>query len=297
MESYNSICNICNTQLFNSVSNVVDHTVSRETFSIRECDNCKFRVTQFQTEKPLSYFYESSDYISHTDSKTGFFNNLYQIVRNYTLRSKMNLVNSFGIVEKIFDYGCGTGHFLAYAKKGLNVEVFGLEPSTGARGIAIKSGINVYENEKSFREAVPRETFSAITLWHVLEHLPKLNESIEFLKSYMNKQSTLFIAVPNHTSYDAQYYKEFWAAYDVPIHLYHFSPSSIQMLMEKHGLELIKTKPMWFDAFYVSMLSDKYKSGKIKYLKAFYIGFVSNLKALFKPGTCSSQIYIFKLKS
>jgi 2-polyprenyl-3-methyl-5-hydroxy-6-metoxy-1,4-benzoquinol methylase len=295
-EKFNYTCNICNSQEFINFLDVVDYTVSRETFKLMKCSSCHFLSTQFEANKPLSYYYESSEYISHTDSKKGVFNKLYQLVRNRTLNSKLRLVLAYGSLGKLLDYGCGTGHFLNHSITKEKVLGFGIEPSQSARQIATRNGAMVLADEEAFRSAVPRETFNAITLWHVLEHLPRLNESIAFIKSYMNNDSTLFIAVPNHESYDAKYYKEYWAAYDVPIHLYHFNPKSIVQLMDKHNFHLVEMKPMWFDAFYVSMLSEKYKSGKINYLKAFMIGLISNYKALLKPGTCSSQIYVFKLK-
>jgi 2-polyprenyl-3-methyl-5-hydroxy-6-metoxy-1,4-benzoquinol methylase len=292
---YNDICNICSLQIFGDFIDVLDYTVSRETFSVVECKSCGFVCTQFDTEKNLGYYYDSPDYISHTNSNRGLFNSIYQRVRTYTLGRKYSLVKSYGRVNSVLDFGCGTGHFLDYCrKKGL--ESYGVEPSDSARDIALKEGLKVVSDIREFESKVSRETFDAISLWHVLEHIPNLNETIDFLKSKMNKDSNLFIAVPNHTSLDAKYYKEYWAAYDVPRHLYHFSPETIQKLMSNHGLEMIGVKPMWFDAYYVAMLSEKYKNGKINYLKALWHGFRSNLNALFNSGQCSSQIYIFKKK-
>jgi 2-polyprenyl-3-methyl-5-hydroxy-6-metoxy-1,4-benzoquinol methylase len=292
---YNDICKICNVQLLNSYLNVQDHTVSRETFSLVKCNSCGFLATQFDTDKDLGYFYDSPHYISHTNSSSGVFDGLYQKVRSYTLGSKFRLLNSYFKVNSIMDYGSGTGHFLSYCKS-KSLDCYGIEPSDSARQIAITNGLNVFKNIYEFNASVSRETFDAITLWHVLEHVPDLNETVDFLISRMHKDSTLFIAVPNHTSLDAKHYKENWAAFDVPRHLYHFSPDSIRQLMLNHSLEMIGMKPMWFDAYYVAMLSEKYKNGKINYLKAIWQGFRSNLNALFNRGECSSQIYIFKKK-
>ena len=93
-------------------------------------------------------------------------------------------------------------------------------------------------------------------------------------------------------SFDAKHYKEFWAAYDLPIHLYHFTPDDIKRLFAQYDMELEEMLPMKFDSYYVSMLSEKYKGGNI--VKAFWNGWRSNLKA--KEGSYSSQIYILKKK-
>jgi predicted SAM-dependent methyltransferase len=292
---YNSSCKICSLQTIRETKKITDYTVSRETFDVVTCQGCGFVYTQFETEQDLGYFYDSPEYISHTNSEKGLFNSLYQKVRTYTLGKKFKLINAYGTVNSLFDYGSGTGHFLQYCKS-KRLEANGIEPSDSARAIALSNGLSVVADISKFNSEVSRETFDAITLWHVLEHVPDLNETIDFLKSRMHKDSTLFIAVPNHTSGDAKYYKEHWAAYDVPRHLYHFSPDSIQKLMSNHDLEMVGMKPMWFDAYYVAMLSEKYKNGKISYLKAVWHGFRSNLNALFNSGECSSQIYIFKKK-
>jgi SAM-dependent methyltransferase len=292
---YNDICKVCNVQLFTKLLTVKDYTVSRETFAVVKCKSCGFVCTQFETNKDLGYFYDSPEYISHTNSDKGLFNSIYQGVRSYTLGRKFSLLKSYGTVNSVLDYGSGTGHFLSYCNS-KKLDCYGIEPSDSARAIAINAGLKVISNFEIFKSEVSRETFDAISLWHVLEHVPDLNETIDFLKSRMHKDSTLFIAVPNHTSGDAKYYKEHWAAFDVPRHLYHFSPDSIQKLMSNHDLEMVGMKPMWFDAYYVAMLSEKYKNGKISYLKAVWHGFRSNLNALFNSGECSSQIYIFKKK-
>jgi SAM-dependent methyltransferase len=292
---YNDTCKVCNLQTFSNIQKIVDYTVSRETFNVVKCGSCGFVCTQFDTDKDLGYFYDSPEYISHTNSDEGLFNRIYQRVRSYTLGRKFAMLKSYGSVNSILDYGSGTGHFLTYCKS-RNLDCYGIEPSDSARVIALGSGLKVFKDIDKFKLEVSRETFDAISLWHVLEHVPDLNETIDFLKSRMHKDSTLFIAVPNHTSGDAKYYKEHWAAYDVPRHLYHFSPESIQKLMSNHGLEMVGMKPMWFDAYYVALLSEKYKNGKISYIKAIWHGFKSNLNASFNRGECSSQIYIFKKK-
>jgi predicted SAM-dependent methyltransferase len=169
------------------------------------------------------------------------------------------------------------------------VYVSGIEPDPDARAAAQRLHGIALKTEQSLKE-FNAASFSVITLWHVLEHLHDLNDNISSIKRLLKDSGKLIVAVPNHTSYDAQYYKEYWAAYDVPRHLYHFNPDSIGRLFEKHGFVLETTKPMKWDAYYVSMLSEKYKSGSTNYLNSFFRAFVSNARA--HHSRFSSQIYI-----
>ena len=132
-----------------------------------------------------------------------------------------------------------------------------------------------------------------ITLWHVLEHVHDLHNYLQQFKKLLKQDGRLLIAVPNYTSFDASVYKEYWAAYDVPRHLYHFSPFSMNLLINRNGMRVVKYRPMWFDSFYVSFLSSKYKNaGRTNWITASWNGTVSNLKALFNKKKCSSVTYI-----
>jgi hypothetical protein len=172
---------------------------------------------------------------------------------------------------------------------------FGMEPDAGARSFATQMGLQVYEDKKDLSTTVATGSLDAITLWHVLEHVTDLTETLRFFNESLKRSGVLIVAVPNHISWDAKHYKEFWAAYDVPRHLYHFEPSTITNLMERAGFSLIESKSMKFDSFYVSMLSEKYKHGSIRYLNAFIQGLRSNLAAK-SAGEYSSVIYVFKKK-
>ena len=204
----------------------------------------------------------------------------------------MNLINAFASEEKVLlDIGCGTGDFLETAQQN-KWQVSGIEPNEKARQIANKkTNQSVYETKDLSKFA--HNSFDVITLWHVLEHLPNLEDHIETFKKLLKPNGTLVIAVPNYNSFDAKYYKQFWAAYDVPRHLWHFNQTSISKLVATQSFLVEKVKPMWFDAFYVSMLSEKYKSGKINPIKGFFIGLRSNMKAL-RSKEASSLIYIIK---
>lgn len=264
-----------------------DFLVSGESFSLVWEEKKRFLKTTPQPQE-LSKYYESNDYISHTDSKKGILNFLYQAVKNYSLRKKVRLINNqnFG-VGTLLDIGAGTGDFLKYAKD-KNWNVHGVEVNDKARQLAFEKGIFLKESLNDFEGS----QFDIVTLWHVLEHLPNLEKTISQLEALVKEGGTLIIAVPNFNSYDAKFYKEFWAAYDVPRHLWHFSQESMKLLFSSK-MTLAKTKPMIFDAFYVSLISEKYKTGNTFSLKAFWIGLCSNLRAC-KTKEYSSLIYVFK---
>ena len=243
----------------------------------------------------LSGYYESDAYISHTDSKKTATEKGYQLVKKIALNSKLKLINSFKTTDKnLLDVGCGTGDFLLICKNN-GWKVIGVEPNVKAK-ITAENKLNgepasvIYSE---INEIKSEAKFDVITLWHVLEHIPNLDNYIAILKMQLKPDGILVVAVPNYKSYDANYYKQFWAAFDVPRHLWHFSKKSIQLLFEKHKMNVTTILPMWFDSFYVSLLSEKYKNGKINFLRAFYIGLISNINAMGSKEH-SSLIYIIK---
>lgn len=286
-------CPVCKSESFNPFLTCKDYTVSQEAFNIVSCISCNFKFTNPRPEDDkIGEYYKSEDYISHSNTSKGIISKLYKSVRNYTLNKKLKLISSYVSRGTVLDYGCGTGMFLNVCQKA-GWKSFGMEPDEGARKIGSEMGLNVFSDKGKIETYVGSERFDVITLWHVLEHVTDLEETLNFFKAKLNQNGALIIAVPNYTSYDAKHYKEFWAAYDVPRHLYHFEIETIQKLLHPYGFKLIETKPMKFDSFYVSMLSEKYKTGSIKYFNAFLSGLKSNLRAK-QAKDYSSFIYIFK---
>ena len=286
-------CPVCRSENIQFSLSAKDHTVSQNAFPVWQCNACSARFTQdAPSENEIGAYYASEDYVSHSDTKKGLVNRLYHMVRQRTMKSKRRLVvNETGKVKgTILDIGCGTGAFL-HNMQNAGWSVTGLEPDSAAR---TKAGelyhIAPFDTPKLFELSLVG--YDAITMWHVLEHVHNLHGYLQKINNIIAPGGRLFIAVPNYTSYDAGYYKEHWAAWDVPRHLYHFSPASMELLLNKYNLKLLDCKPMWYDSFYVSMLSEQYKNGKGNLIRALWIGFISNLKAMGNKRKCSSVIYV-----
>lgn len=252
-----------------------DHTLSKKQFELYHHPRWDMLVTHPQPEvSELPDYYESEEYISHTDASQTLFEKLYQLVKSYMIDTKLGWIQKeMPGKGSILDIGAGTGDFLVRAKK-RGWKVSGAEPNPKARELTYKKGIRLNSDTSGFAS----NSFDVITMWHVLEHVPDLEAQFVELKRLLKEDGVLVIAVPNYKSYDAQKYKEHWAAYDVPRHLWHFSGSSIEKLLSPFGFNLTSKKPLVFDSFYVSLLSEKYKSGKINFVKGIYNGLISNLK-------------------
>lgn len=296
MINYQS-CPCCGSAHIQQQLNVKDHTVSQQFFSIWQCSDCTLRFTQSVPGLgEIGAYYQSDNYISHTDTKEGIINRLYHAVRKRTLQRKLQLIKRTTGRQQgvIVDIGAGTGAFL-HTMQQARWQVQGIEPDENTRQRAKELyGLSLDNPDKL--NTLASSHFDAVTMWHVLEHVHDLHGYIENIKRIVKPGGKIIIAVPNYTSYDATVYKNNWAAYDVPRHLYHFSPTAMQQLLKKHNLTLKDTLPMWYDSFYVSMLSEQYKTGRSNHAKAIFNGLISNLKAAFNRKKCSSLIYIIDKK-
>ena len=287
----------------------VDHTVSKKEFSILIDESSELLVTSPRPkDESLGAYYKSENYISHTDSQQSLFDKIYQFVKRYSIAKKVKLVDSFfthnSSQKTVLDIGCGTGDFLLACQK-RDYNIFGVEPNEKAKILAENKLNNLLTRAQSrtnlssknifsfIQELDTTQQFDCITMWHVLEHIPNLTEYISSLKKFLKPNGTLIIAVPNYKSFDAEYYGKFWAAFDLPRHLWHFSKKSISLLFEKEKMKVTKTIPMKFDSFYVSLLSEKNRTKKSNSFKAFFIGLKSNMKAK-RTNEYSSIIYIIQ---
>lgn len=291
-------CPICKGTTFSPWFSGTDYVVSRETFSIVSCETCGFKFTNPRpVEKEIGKYYESENYIYHSNKKKGLFLQVYHLVRNYAINKKVKLINSLTNSDNeryILDYGCGTGEFLNACKKN-GWKTKGIEVSPIAR----KYGSDYFKLDIEDLPAISKikdRSIDIITLWHVLEHVHRLKETILELRRILKPEGRILIAVPNCSSEDASYYGKYWAAYDLPRHLSHFTPEDIQNLFSSHDMKVEKMLPLFFDAFYVSMLSEKYKSGSMNYISGLFHGLKSNLKAMNNKSRFSSLIYVCKNK-
>lgn len=252
-------CPICGNSAFSPVVSCQDYTVSHETFQVVKCNSCSLLITNPRPDAAdLPAYYQSTAYISHQRKAQSVMDRIYLTARQFTLKWKHSLINKYAANRPLtlLDYGCGTGEFVRFTRSN-NWQSIGYEPSSEARThAATEIQRYIYASIKEITSNAP---YSVITLWHVLEHIEELNDTITLLKNVAAPEATIFIAVPNHNSKDAKHYQQHWAAYDVPRHLWHFSVESMKTLLTSHGLKLKTVLPMKLDAYYVSMLSEKYK--------------------------------------
>jgi 2-polyprenyl-3-methyl-5-hydroxy-6-metoxy-1,4-benzoquinol methylase len=289
-----SVCPICSSASFTKFLSAKDHTTTGEQFEIVKCAKCDFTLTNARPDiNAIGKYYQSEKYISHTGGSKSLFDKVYVLARKITLGWKLKLINKYKPTSTILDYGCGTGEFLHHLKSHGWIAT-GVEPSKSARQKATSLlKTSVFESI----DKIKGKQFDIITLWHVLEHIHDLNEKLLSIKSLLKQDGIIFIAVPNHEAPDAKKYGAYWAGYDVPRHLWHFSKDSMKKLFDKTGLELIGVHPMKLDAYYVSLLSEGYKhpnqSKIVNAFKAIVNGLSSNIAAA-KDQNHSSLIYIAK---
>ena len=295
---HKSVCPLCGSTQMNSYLSCKDYLASKETFDIYKCQSCSFAFTQdFPVEAEIGKYYDAPEYVSHSDTNKGIINYLYHKVRKISLKSKARLVSHFSGLKKgiLLDIGSGTGYFLNKMKEHKWL-VTGVEKSDGARLYA-KQKFDIDTQVSDYLYEIAPESKDVITMWHVLEHLEKLDDVMSKIVNIVKDEGTILIALPNKDSLDASHYKEYWAAYDVPRHLWHFSPSDFEQLTNKYKLELIEMKPMYFDVFYISMLSEKNKGTLLGSVIGLCKGFIFYLRSIGKVEKCSSVVYILKKKS
>lgn len=296
MEVLNRIsCPLCHNEQIVEEVTCMDHLVSCKPFLLCRCLECGFLFTQnAPSTEAMSKFYESEDYISHSDTKKGVMNRLYHHARQLNLKRKARLVrkHTSKLTGRLLDVGTGTGYF-PHIMQQLGWQVEAMEQSAAARFFA-KEQFQLEVMSKNEWNQLSTESFDAITLWHVMEHLHELNYTWDEINRTLSPDGCLIIAVPNVSSWDAKYYQSDWAAYDVPRHLWHFSPENMLLLAKKHGFELEKIYPMAMDAFYISILSEKNKLHTMPFFRGMWMGFRAWLHCLSDKKQSSSLIYVFK---
>lgn len=285
-----STCPSCGGNTFTPHLSAVDHTYSKLEFKLVKCTTCDLVFTNPRpVENENGNYYKSADYISHTNSTKGIIGILYRWVRNINLKRKVKVLKKHNSGKEVLDIGCGTGYF-PKAINAAGYKAVGVEPDPDALKFAVENNkIEAYPLEKL---AIFNRQFDTVTMWHVLEHVYHLRDQLETIKGLIKPGGLFVIALPNYKSFDGTHYKEAWAGYDVPRHLYHFEEKTVKGLLNSFGFDLADVLPMKFDAYYVSMLSEKHKGGSM--LTAFFKGRKSNAMARKKVHPWSSQIYVFK---
>jgi len=289
-----NVCPVCGSVRFTEVLKCTDQLISKSDFGIRECVNCRVRMTNPRPdETKISFFYDSPEYISHDSEKHDIFSRIYTIARGINIRKKYRIVQRFTKGNELLDVGCGTGEFLHYCQQN-KMNCQGVEPNVKARSFGLKHYfLNI---EESLDNIHGEKKFDTITLWHVLEHFHDPFKTLNQIGDILKDSGVIIIALPNYCSFDARYYKEFWAAYDVPRHLFHFNSGAFLKLAAKTGFICTKIYSQKMDAFYISVLSEKYKKKKFHLFSGFFIGLLSNILALFTNNGTSSQIFILSKK-
>lgn len=288
-------CPVCNGHRLSVFLEIPDYFLSGDVFPLSECLDCGMLFTNPRPEdEMLGAYYKSDDYVSHSNTKKGLMFRIYHLVRKYNFAQKFRMISTLSPGKKILDVGCATGGFLGYFKK-RGWQGCGIEPDAAARRVAIETeGLEVFD-EDGLR-SLPAKSFDVITMWHVLEHVPAPRERMQQLEALLKDDGLLVVAVPNPASFDAAHYGKFWAGYDVPRHLLHFKPKVAREFFTNVNFELIGIRPMKFDAYYVSLLSEKYKNGKVSFPNALKIGWTSNRRAKKNENNFSSLIYLLRKK-
>lgn len=290
-------CPLCGGKSLSKAFSAVDRLASQEAFEIWECGNCGFKLTQdAPNDQEIGRYYESQDYISHTDTNQGLMNKLYHIARNMMLTAKAgHVTRATGLRQGwLLDIGSGTGYF-AHLMTEWGWTVRAIEKSAEARAFAAKHFGLKSDGEEAF-EGLQAKEFDAITLWHVLEHMQNLDKMGDNLNIWLKDEGALVIAVPNHQATDAKHYGADWAAWDVPRHLWHFTPATMKLFAEKHGFRIVKTIPMPLDGFYVSMLSEQRLGHKFSFLRGLWAGLCAWVSSWGHKERSSSLIFILKKK-
>jgi ubiquinone/menaquinone biosynthesis C-methylase UbiE len=292
---HHNVCPLCSSEKIALHFSCNDHFISKKDFSIFKCSACGFLFTQdYPEETEIAQYYESDNYISHSDISEGFSNKLYRVARGIMLRKKKNLIGKITRLKKgtILDIGSGTGYFAATMKRA-GWMARGIEINEKARNFSA-SNFELEVDSPDRITSYESNSFDCVTLWHVLEHFHDPFKNISEIYRLLKPGAVCVVALPNCNSYDANHYKRFWAAWDVPRHLWHFQPSTFRIFSEKSGFILENLKILPLDVFYISLLSERYKGSSMAFFKAMSKAFIFALRSGYNRNRASSEIYILR---
>jgi 2-polyprenyl-3-methyl-5-hydroxy-6-metoxy-1,4-benzoquinol methylase len=288
-------CPLCLSEMISVHFRCTDHFISKEVFDIARCSSCGFLFTQdYPDENEITRYYESVDYISHSDTSKGLLNKLYHLVRQFMLIRKKSIVTKATGLKtgNLLDIGSGTGHFASVMKKsGWNVK--GIEINEKARKSSSSAfGLDIYSPDEI--SGFEKQSLDCVTLWHVLEHLPNPEEYLLNIFNILKTGGVCIAALPNSSSFDAKFYRNFWAAFDVPRHLWHFDTSTFTLFSEKSPLRIERMSVLPFDVFYISLLSERYRGSQFPFIRGLMSGTCFAFLSLFNSNRSSSVIYILR---
>ena len=292
---HHNVCPLCSSEKIGLQLVCTDHFISKKEFTIFKCSDCDFSFTQdYPEETEIARYYESDSYISHSDTSEGFSNKLYRIARRVMLTRKKWLIKKFTGLNKgtILDIGSGTGHFVG-TMKNAGWQAKGIEINEKARNFTLSHfGLEVFTPDKI--STFESDSFDCITLWHVFEHFHDPFNYISEICRILKPGAICVIALPNCSSYDAKHYNRFWAAWDVPRHLWHFNPATFRLFSEKTGFLLKDLRILPLDVFYISQMSEKYKSSSLPFMKGMMKGLIFAFLSVFNKSRSSSVMYVLR---
>lgn len=240
----------------------------------------------------------------HTQNSSGLRDKLYLAARSLSLRSRASIILQ-GVTKplqqlSILEIGCSTGDLLHYFHQKKRIpthNLAGVEPDTEAATHARKvSGVTVCPS--IYEESLSGKTFDRIVLWHTLEHIHAINETLEWTVKKLQPEGVVVIALPNPASSDAKHYRENWIAWDAPRHLFHFTPDTLKKLLEAHNLTVFRQLPYPPDALYNIFHSEKLLCKRhnlsfhpLRKVNALWRGVLGAVKGQIRPEEASSLVF------
>jgi SAM-dependent methyltransferase len=290
-------CPLCHSEKLAPWLLCRDTLVSHKPFQLARCSACGLVFTQdCPGEEEMPAYYQAEEYISHNPDAKGFMNRIYLFTREFMVNRKRKYIRAATGLNSgsLLDIGCGTGHFANTMKKaGWNVT--GIEPDEKARNYAVTAfGLKVLLPGQI--KDLEGKSFDCITMWHVLEHFHDPFGYAAEIGRLLKPGGVCLAALPNCRSFDAGYFRSDWAAYDVPRHLWHFTPSTFSEFADKTGFSVKKTGVLPLDVFYISILSEKARGVTLPFLSGLLKGSWFALRSLFRRSGSSSLYYLLTPK-
>lgn len=269
-------CNLCGSTEAEVAITAQDFLLERPDAQVQfvKCDRCGlfYQNPRPTPEEMMSHYpsnYEPFDL--HPDDERS--SRLERIAVNYGLSKRRGLILRYRKSGRILDVGCATGLFLHVMNMDANWDAHGVEPNNYAATIAQERyGLNVHHGTLE-QAQYPARSFDVVTLWDVLEHVHDPAATLDEIHRILKSDGLLILRVPNGISRDAGLFKETWAGWDPPRHLYVFTPDTLTKLLAKQGYAILdlRSRSGSYPTFVLSLrfwLSKRGASRKLKDLVA-----------------------------